>query len=174
MAGDKTEARRARVRELWTKPDRRLAEVLIEEGYAGATKTTAAGRATQLNSMAKNVWNDRAYWRKTWRKAKRATVEDVNETRGEYLARLEAFSAQAVEILDDPKVKGTPRVQALSEARQLEQAKAKAHGVDVAIEVEQDDDGIPVRPKTLVYVVDERNSSKEVRETYGLGSGKKR
>jgi hypothetical protein len=169
MAGDRTEARRARVRTLWAKPDRRIAEILIEEGFGGASKRTAAGKAKQLSSMVRNVWNDRVALRKKWREQKKATIEDVNETRGEYLARLESFSSDALEILEDDKMKGTPRVQALSELRQIEQAKAKACGVDVAAgDVDADDDGTPLRPKILVY--DVSNCSAEVKKLYGLDS----
>jgi hypothetical protein len=162
------------MRTLWAKSDQRIAEILIEEGFGGALKRTAAGRQKQLESMRRNVWNDRAWWRKKWRNSAKATTQDLNETRGEYLARLDSFSNDAQELLEDRNVKGTPRVQALSELRQIEQAKAKAHGVDAAIEQEPDDDGIPLRPKTLVYIVDERNSSQESRGRYGLGGGRKK
>ena len=117
------------MRTLWMKSDRKIAEVLIEEGFGGSTQRTADGKRKQLATMQRNVWNDRQWWKKTWRKQARATSGDLNETRGEYLAQLDSFIAEGIEILDDPKTKGTPRVQALSELRQLEQAKAKARGV---------------------------------------------
>ncbi|HSY50408.1 MAG TPA: hypothetical protein VLC46_16470 [Thermoanaerobaculia bacterium] len=174
MAGDQTEARRARMRELWNKPDKTVAEILIEEGFGGPEKRTAVGKARHLATMTRNVWNDRKWWKKQWRESKRATTQDVNESRGEYLARLDSLVADAGRLLDDKGMKGTPRVQALSELRQLEQAKAKAHGVDAAIEQDPDDSDARPRQKVLVYVVNESNSSEESRETYGLGRGKKK
>lgn len=141
MASDNTEARRERVRTLCLKSDRKIAEILIEEGYGDQPKRTADGRRKQLSAMTRNVCNDRKWWKKQYREQKAATTQDANESRGEYLARLDSLIDEALQLLEDKMVKGTPRVQALSEIRQLEQAKAKALGVAEVPPAEPDGDG---------------------------------
>lgn len=163
MANNNTDARRDRVRSLWTKSDRKIAEILIEEGFAGVIPRTAAGKVKQLDSTRRRVWDDRLAFRKAWREKKRATNEDLCETRGEYLASLDSFAADAVEILENQAVKGTPRVQALSELRQLEQAKAKANGVaELAPATAVPDPG--AKPIVIGVVFGTRNVSPETRE----------
>lgn len=152
MASENTEARRERMRALWTKSDRRIAEILIEEGFAGATKRTKDGQQKQIATTIRNVYNDRLWWRKQWRAKARATEQDVNETRGEYLARLDSYASEALMLLDDPKLKGTPRVQALSELRQIEQAKAKAVGVAEVPPEAPDGDGASSAPYLGIVV----------------------
>lgn len=163
MASDNTESRRERVRSLWIKPDRRVAEILIDEGFAGPVPTTADGKRKQLASMTKNVWNDRKWWRQAWRAAKRLTNEDLCETRGEYIATLDAIGAAVTEILEDPKIKGTPRVQAASEFRQVQQAKAKASGVaEPAPATDAADTGM--KPVVIGVVLGTGNVSAETRD----------
>jgi hypothetical protein len=160
MASDQTEARRERMRSLWINPDRKIAEILIEEGYAGQVHHTADAKRKQLAAMQRNVWNDRQWWKKKWRAEKNATNEDASETRGEYLAVLDSYKEVGVDILGDPKVKGTPRVQALVALTKIEEAKAKARGVAETTPVPPGDDG-PTAP-FLGVVVGLKNLSPNV------------
>lgn len=163
MASENTEARRARVRSLWLKSDRQIAEVLLEEGYGGAIKKTADGRRTQLASMTRNVWNDRKKLREEWRDAKRATAADAHESRGEHLAVLDSLQEMGVEMLADPKLKGTPKAQALQAVTRIVEAKGKALGVGETT-IEPEDDG-KSRPSVVGLVVSAKNLSPEMKDT---------
>jgi hypothetical protein len=146
MAGENTEARRDRVRTLWIKPDRQIAEILIDEGYAGAVPRTEERQQRQLATTQRNVWNDRAFWRKTWREAKRITTADANETRGEHLAVLDSYRDEGIAKLGDKKLKGTPFAQTLQALARIEELRAKATGVDELqpIDPEADKPKVPV------------------------------
>ena len=139
MANERTDARRARVRELFGKSDKRIAEILIEEGFF-PSRRTKEGRIQQLDSARRRVYDDRQWWREQWKSEKRLT-RDRSVSTEEYIAKLETRIADLEEILDDPRTKGTPRVQSLSEIRQLEQAIAKALGIDAAERDDGDGEG---------------------------------
>lgn len=127
------------------RPDIKVAEVLRDEGFGGPVPRTADGKRKHLEALKRNVCNDRAYWKKTWRTQKRATNEDTAESRGEYVATLDYLQDVGVEILSDPKVKGTPRSQALVATTKVVEAKAKAAGVAEIppAEPEAPDSGVP-------------------------------
>lgn len=163
MASEKTDERRARVRTLWIHSDRQIAEILIDEAYGGAKLRTAEGRRRQLESMRRLVWNDRRWWKKTWRDQKRLTSQDASETRGEYLAVLDSYRDVGRDILTDPRMKGTPRVQALVALTRLEEARAKATGVG-ELEPPEDDDSDKAKPAVIGVVLGLRNVSPEMRE----------
>lgn len=163
MASDNTEARRQRMRSLWLLNDRQIAERLIEEGYGGAVPRTAEGKRKQVASMQRNVWNDRKWWRETeWRKEKLITAADANETRGEYIAVLDSLREIGVEILMNPKEKGTPRTQALVALTRIEEAKAKATGVAQIEQLEPENAGD--RPLAMGVVLGVRAISPEMKQ----------
>lgn len=170
MASENTEARRARVRSLWLKPDRHVAEILLEEGFGGAIRRTSDGRVTQLASMVRNVINDRKWWRKTWRSEKRATNEDIYESRGEHIAALDSLQDVGLEMLSDPTIKGTPKAQALQAVTRILEAKGKALGVAEVSAPEPEDNGGPMVPFVGV-VLDMSNVAPDVRKRV---SGKRR
>lgn len=151
MPGQDTRARRARVRSLWLKTDIEIAERLIDEGFAGKVPRGDTDKQKQLDSMRRNVWNDREALRKEWRAVKRLSVEDVHETRGEYLAILESLQDIGVEMLGDTKLKGTPKAQALQAVTRIVEAKGKAGGV-AELEPQQADDDKPLPPIVGVIV----------------------
>lgn len=171
MASDNTAARRERVRSLWIRTDQQIAEILVEEGYGGETPRTADGRRKQLATMRRNVWNDRQWLRKKWRSEKAATKEDTHETRGEYLAVLDSYKEVGVDIISDPKMKGTPRVQALVALTRIEEAKAKARGVAESVAPPTDDDRAEV--PFLGVVVGLNNLSPDTLKKVNGWSGKR-
>lgn len=172
MASDKTDARRERMRTLWIKTDQQVAEILIEEGYGGPIPRTADGRRRQVETMRRNVWNDRQWHRKKWRSEKAATHEDAHETRGEYLAVLDSYKEVGVDIISDPKMKGTPRVQALVALTRIEEAKAKARGVAESVAPPTDDER-PAVPFLGVVVGINKLSADALKKIDGW-SGKRR
>jgi hypothetical protein len=159
------------MRSLWINSDRDIAARLIEEGYAGPAPKTKEGKAKQLASMSRNVWNDREWWKKTWRTRKPATSADASETRGEYVAILDSYKEVGVEILTDGSMRGTPRVQALVALTRLAEAKAKATGVAEAAPAEPESGRASV--PFLGIVADFGNLSpaarKKIREWSGAG-----
>jgi hypothetical protein len=145
MANDRTDGRRERVKELYAKSNRRIGEVLVEEGFFGVPPKTPAGRARQIDTARRQVARDRDWWRDQWKKARNVTTEDRSVSTEEYVAKLETRIEQVEEVLDSPMMKGTPRVQALAELRQLEQAIGKARGVgEPASLMPEDGDGTKV------------------------------
>jgi hypothetical protein len=129
MANDRTDSRRVRMRELWIRNDRQIAEILIEEGFSTATPRTPDAKRKQLEAMRLCVFGDRRWWKKQWRTAKDATKEETHETRGEHLATLDSYQAIGVDILTDLNMRATPRVQALIALARIQEARAKATGV---------------------------------------------
>lgn len=128
-----TDAERARAKELFgIRSDKRIAVRLIEEGFDGKVASGAAGRILQVERVRKRVGRHRLAIRKEWRATRRLlTSEDRAVSTEEYIANLETREEQLEDVLDDANLRGTPRVQALGELRQIEQAIAKARGVDV-------------------------------------------
>lgn len=163
MANENTVARRARVRSLWLKSDAQIAEILLEEGFGGPIKRTTDGRRKQIDTMRRNVWNDREALKKEWRAAKRATSEDAHESRGQHLAVLDSLQDMGVEMLSDPKLKGTPRAQALQALTRIVEAKGKALGVgEVApADPESEDDATP---GVVGLILSTKNLSPEMRD----------
>lgn len=159
MANDLTDARRERVRELWGKSDRRIAETLLEEGYGGPAKRTKDARLQQTESMRRQVHRDREHWREVWRE--QAKKPGGRTTVDEYVAKLRTRIEDLEEMLDDQFLKGTPRVQALGEIRQIEQAIAKTEGTDIAA---RDDDDSDTGAPFLGLLLDFSNCSDEVRD----------
>jgi hypothetical protein len=141
-----TDARRERVRELFGKPDRWIADALLEEGFFGPTKRTKDAQITQRETARRTVERDRAWWREHWKKPRTVTVQDMNVSSEEYIARLETRIADLQTILDNPQTKSTAAVNAVSEIRQLEQAIAKARGVEQAVDKAPEQDSGPSVP----------------------------
>ena len=150
--------------DLWIEPNRIIAETLIDEGFAGRVVRSADAKARQLNTMARNVLNDRAWWRKQWRARDRATVQDARESRGEYLARLSSLQTKALEMLTDKTLKGTPRSNVIDTVSRIEQLKAKAIGVAEAAPASPEDGGGSGNAPFLGIVVGMQNLTPEVRK----------
>jgi hypothetical protein len=138
MANDRTLERRERVRQLWGKPDRIIAEILLEEGFtAGAERVprTKAKRdeaeARKLNSMRRNVWNDREWWRVQWKKrATLPTSSDISVAREEHIASLESDLEDIFTMLEDEATKTTAKAMLIGERRMTRALLAKTRGVD--------------------------------------------
>jgi len=160
MASEQTEARRARVQALWIRKDRDIAQQLIEEGYAGEEKQSPDARRRQLATMIRNVWNDRAALRKMWREQKRMTHEDASETRGEYLAILDAYRDMGIEKITAGNLKGTPFAQTLMALARITEARGKATGVG---EMDAPDEGGKKLP-VLGLLIGTKGVSKDMRE----------
>lgn len=145
MPSEKTDSRRERVRLLAVvKNDRKAAEILIEEGYAGRVARTADAKTRQLAAMQVQVGRDRKWLRQQWREAKKITGEDAHETRGEHIAVLDSLHELGVEKLLEPGVKGTPFAQMLLALTRIAEIRAKATG---AADAERaDDDSGPAIP----------------------------
>jgi hypothetical protein len=174
MANDRTEGRRERVRELYAKNNRRLAEILIDEGFFGPRGKTAEARGRQLDTARRQVLRDRDFWRTYWRTQRKVSIEDRNVTIEEYIAKLETRIEQLEEMLDDPKLKATPRVQAMAELRQLEQAIAKARGIgDPSLAAADVDGEGNARPFLGVVVNLGKVSAEAVKKIEEFGAGAK-
>ncbi|HXG58125.1 MAG TPA: hypothetical protein VNL91_03810 [Thermoanaerobaculia bacterium] len=147
MASDNTEARRERVKELFGKSDRRIAAILIEEGYFGAYPKTKPAQIKLLDTARRTVCRDRAWWQERWSES---TERKRTETPQEYIARLRTRIEDLEDIAENTLTKPTPRVQAFAEIRQLEQAIAKAQGID---EVAAPPDGGESDPPPFLGIV---------------------
>lgn len=181
MAADRTETRRKRVKELWGRPSRALAKILLEEGFEVAcsakprTKPAIEKWETKrIDAMRRNVDNDREWWREELRKRLKTprTLEEHSLLREEHVLSLESDLEEIDEMLYGDGAKATARAILIGEKRQTRVALAKARGVETLPEAEgADGDDGPVRPAVLVYVVDNENSTAETRAAYGLDSG---
>jgi len=150
--------RRERVAELYGKRDRRIAELLIDEGYFGTLPRMADERRRFVLTAKRTVCNDRAAIRaEAAKKRKDLAGEFIDITSADYILRMRSRINDAEDILDDPKARPTAKVQALSEMRLLEEAIAKSQGVDVADRGASEDDAPQV--PFLGLVVDLRNVS---------------
>jgi len=126
---EQLEARRERVRELMGCCDRVIAMTLIGEGYfTEPLSRIATDRVRFEETCRRTISSDRAAIRKAWRNP---TKRDPNESREEYIARLQTRINQIDERMARGTTKDTPYAQLQSEIRQIEQAIAKARGVDV-------------------------------------------
>lgn len=163
MASDLTDARRKRVRELFGKADKRIAEILIEEGHFGPVKRTKEVQHLQLETARRTVSRDKQWWRKLWSDEKRKPARMTNE---EYISRLETRISDLDEMLDDAKIKSTPRVQAIDTLRKIEESIAKASGVDV-LEPKPPGDG-PAAP-FIGLIMDLSECSSETKEKLTKG-----
>jgi hypothetical protein len=170
MAGDRTEERRRRVRELWGKPDKAIAQILLEEGHrpesgtkprTKAAKDAAAARA--LDSMRRNVWNDREWWRAKARKRATAPVtnEDVEVQRFEHIASLESDLEEIHELIDEAD-KPTAKAILMGEKRQTRALLAKARGIDEL--APRESEGNEKQPPVVGVVLGTENISPEMKE----------
>jgi hypothetical protein len=138
MASDRTLERRERVRQLWGKPDRIIAETLLDEGFTsgtGRTPRTKAKRdeweARRVDSMRRNVWNDREWWRAQWKKrASLPTSSDLAVAREEHIASLESDLEDIFTMLEDGETKTTAKAMLIGERRMTRALLAKTRGVD--------------------------------------------
>ena len=161
MPSDLTEARRERTRELWGKSDRKIAEKLLEEGFHGPVSRNREEKIRQIASLRRTVWNDREFWREKWRTEAKAEKSKDPVSRQEYLAGLETVQDELEDVISDGATKSTPRVQALSEMRQIKQAIGKALGVDAAPPAVGGEDA--VKPIVVGLLIGTENVSEEAR-----------
>lgn len=181
MAAERTEARRKRVKELWGRPSRSIAKILLEEGFDVASEpkprtkdAIAEWTAKRINAMRRNVDNDKEWWRQELRTRLKMprSGEEQALLREEHILSLESDLEEIDDMLYGEGVKPTAKAILVGEKRQTRVALAKARGVETLPEDEGGEgDDLPVRPAVLVYVVDNDNSTPETRAAYGLDGG---
>jgi len=134
--------RRERVAELFGKRDRRIAEILVDEGFFGPLPRLKAELETFVLNAKRTVNKDR-HWiqQETERRRKELGAGGTAIASADYALRLRSRVYDAEEILEDPKSRPTARVQALSEIRLLEELLAKNAGVAVAAPSPEDPEG---------------------------------
>jgi hypothetical protein len=170
MAGDLTEERRARYVELCSLSTRLIAQRLIEEGYFGPVPRAKDAKLTHLHSAMRQVLRDEKYWEDRWDgEDKDITPKDHRRNAQRYIARMRSRQAAIDEKLNEENMKATPFAQLQETAVRIEQAIAKAQGVDqVATDEMPDPDAMAKR--ATVLVLDLSKCSPEVKEQYA-GSG---
>lgn len=170
MASNETEARRRRVRQLWGKPDKAIAQILIEEGFkvscGRAPKTKPAREeweATRLDRMRRNVCNDREAWEKVWRQRTTVSGEEYSVAREAHIASLESDLEEIHELLDEAGTKPTAKAMLIGEKRQTRALLAKARGVE---ELAAPDPDAENKPKVLAVglVLGTRSISPDTRQ----------
>lgn len=137
---ENTDERRERVKELFGKSDRRVALMLIEEGFFGPTPRVKQDRIRFEASARRTITNDRHWWREHWRNRKPRTSEDSAAYSEEYIAKLRTRIEDLEDVIDDPATRATAKVNAFAEIRQLEEMIAKAQGADALDRRDTEDD----------------------------------
>ncbi len=155
---------------MWGKPDRIIAETLLAEGFtttrAKTPRTSAEKRAAgalQIETMRRNVWNDREWWRVFWKKraAEPVTNEDASVQREEHIASLESDLEEIHDLIDEAGTKPTAKAMLIGEKRQTRALLAKARGVDELAPRDSDPDG--AKPAVIGLVFGTKNISPEMR-----------
>lgn len=161
-----TAERRKRVRELWGRPDRMVAEILIEDGFRVCDAPMPRGadaRRTYLESMRRRVSDDREWWREHWRtRAETPTRKDFTVARQEHIASLESDLEDIQAMIDDHATKATAKAMLIGERRQTRALLAKTRGVEELIADPDSESGAP--PKVIGVVLGMENVSKETRD----------
>ncbi|MFZ2489992.1 MAG: hypothetical protein WA208_00770 [Thermoanaerobaculia bacterium] len=163
---EQTDDRRARVRELWTKSDSVLADVLIAEGYFGPRTRTARAIETQRDTARRTIRRDRDWWRAKWAEEKSAASR---MTRGEYLTTLQSNIEELRTALEDDELRMKDRVEALREMRQSLEAIGKAEGYAVAAPGGEDDPDGSADAGPTVLVLDVSRCSADVKRAVVKG-----
>lgn len=134
--------RRERVAELFGKRDRRIAEILVDEGFFGPLPRLKAELGTFVLNAKRTVNKDR-HWlqQEAEKRRKELGAGAAAFASADYALRLRSRVYDAEEILEDPKSRPTAKVQALSEIRLLEELLAKSAGVAVAAPAPEDPEG---------------------------------
>jgi len=136
---ENTDERRERVRELFGKSDRRIALLLIEEGFFGPVPRVKQDRIRFEASARRRITEDRTWWRTAWRNRKPRTSEDSAAYSEGKIAELRTRIEDLEDVIDDASTRSTAKVNAYAEIRQLEEMIAKAQGAD-ELDRRDDDD----------------------------------
>lgn len=172
-----TGERRERVLELWGKPSRLIAQILLEEGFevdAGQMPVTSEKQAEwtrrRLDLMRRNVDNDRASWEEKWRERtkKPRTNEDLEVELESQIAAINSDVGEIAELLSDAKTRSSAKAILFQSKLRARELILKARGLDHAPEREPDDPEAQARPTVVLY--DLSNCSPEVKKRYGFDS----
>jgi hypothetical protein len=174
----RTHERRERVLELWGKPTRLIAKILLEEGYevdAGPMPVTSEKQEEWTRRrgelMRRNVDNDRAHWEEKWRERAKVpkTSEDLEVELESQLAAINSDIGDIAELLTDAKTKSSAKAILYQSKLRARELILKARGIDQAPEREPEDPEAAKRPTIVVY--DLSKCSDEVKERYGGNPG---
>lgn len=173
MAGQQTNERRKRVRQLWGKSDPSIAQILLEEGFtvdreAAAPKgraARAAWDADTVQAMRRRVCSDREWWRKRWKKKAALPTKptDFIIAREEHIASLESDLEDIQELIEDTATKTTARAMLIGERRQTRLLLAKTRGVDELAPPDSDPDNAAA-PPVVGLILGTDSISPEMRE----------
>jgi hypothetical protein len=133
-----TRARRARVRELFGRSNREIAETLLDEGFEIAsaerrprtTKAVAEWDAKRVAAMTRNVINDKEWFREQWKAKRELSTDDPLVAREEHIAALSSDLDQINDFIGETATKPTAKSIAFGERRQTRALLAKARGVE--------------------------------------------
>lgn len=161
-------ARRLRVRELFGRSARVIAETLLDEGFevkcGRKPRTKADGEMWEkrrLAAMTRNVINDKTWWREEWKNKRQLTGEDPNVAREEHLAALMSDVEEINELLDSGGTKATAKAILVGERRQTRALLAKALGVEEL--APRDPEADQKRPLVVGLVIGTKNVSADAR-----------
>ncbi len=151
-----TTERRERVRELWGKRDRVIADILFEEGFVDVPPRCGTTKEAELKEgLRRNICNDRIAIRNEWRSTrKQLNLDDLHIESNEYIAKLQTRIydlEQLTEMLAGNGKGATAFVNAMAEIRQLEELIAKAKGSAVPIAPPEPEDANRATPVTVVF-----------------------
>jgi hypothetical protein len=170
----RTDERRVRVLELFGKPTRLIAKILLEEDYevdSGPSPVTAEKQEQwerrRVELMRRNVDNDRAWWEAKWRERSKTpkTAEDLDVELESNIAAINSDVDEISELLTDPKTRSSAKAILFQSKLRARELILKARGVDKAPDREPEDE-TPARPAILIY--DISAASPETKEKYGL------
>ncbi len=119
--------------------------------------------ANRIESMRRNISNDRAWWREFWRERSKAprSPNDISVEREEYVAALESDLGDIDEAMTGTLLKPTAKAILQGEVRQTRALIAKARGIDQVAEVPQNE---PLKVPVVGLLVSAKNVSEEVKE----------
>jgi hypothetical protein len=171
----RTDERRERVLELWGKPTRLVAKMLLEEGFevdAGPQPVTKEKQDEwtrhRVELMRRNVDNDRGWWREKWRADAKTpkTSEDLEVELESNIAAINSDVDEISELLTDAKTKSSAKAILFQSKLRARELVLKARGLDKAPEREPDDPDAGVKRPTLI-VYDLSNCSDDLKKKYG-------
>jgi hypothetical protein len=177
----RTDERRERVLELWGKPDRLVAKILLEEGFDVDGEPRPATRKAQeewerrrIESMRRNVTNDRNHWLEKWRKRAKQpkNSEELEVELESNIAAIQSDVDDLSELLTGRDVKSSAKAMLYQSKLRARELILRVRGIDKAPEREPEnpEKDVPVRPKILIY--DISNASEEDKRKYGLHGSK--
>lgn len=171
----RTDERRERVLELWGKPTRLIARILLEEGFdvdAGPQPATKPKQEEwqrhRVELMRRNVDNDRAWWEAKWRERAKTpkTSTDLEVELEANIAAINSDVDEISELLTDAKTKSSAKAILFQSKLRARELVLKARGLDKAPEREPEDPNPDAKRPTLV-VYDLSLCSDDVKRRYG-------